>query len=130
MLTLSPTEAALIALVCGAWLAVAVWATLRGISQAKAARREAGAAGAGQVLLDASPALPLIVGSGGRLEGSPRLAAMLGLEQLPERLDDLDGAEWEPLCSETKRAASTAASFALSLRPPGAARVLHVRGGP
>src|SRR5206468_6344222 len=44
--------------------------------------------------------------------------------------DELYGEEWETLRSETRRAAATAASFALSLRPPGAARVLHVRGGP
>ena len=79
MLTLSPTEAALIALVCGAWLAVATWATLRGVSRSHAADVEVGAAGAGQMLVEASPALPLIVEPDGGLEGSPRLAAALGL---------------------------------------------------
>jgi signal transduction histidine kinase len=130
MLFLSPTQAALIALVCGAWLTVAVWATLRGLSRARAASAERGAAGEGQVLLEASPALPLIVEPNGRLEGSSRLAALFGLEGLPDRLDGLEGAEWEPLREAVTRAAATAASFALAVRPAGSARVLHVRGGP
>jgi signal transduction histidine kinase len=130
MLTLSPTAAALIALVCGAWLAVAVWATLRGLSRSRAAVAQSGAAGAGQMLIEASPALALVVDSSGRLDGPPRLAAMLGLARLPERLDALEGAEWEPLRRETQRAMAAAAGFAFSLRPPGTARVLHVRGGP
>jgi PAS domain S-box-containing protein len=130
MLTLSPTAAALIALVCGAWLAAAIWATLRGISRARQASAEVGAAGAGQVLVEASPAMPLIVGPNGRLEGSPRLAAALGMEHLPDRLDQFDGEEWQALRAEAGRAAATAAGFSLSLRPPGSHRVLHVRGGP
>src|SRR3954468_24419355 len=126
MLTLSLTAASLIALVCGAWLAVALWATLRGLSRSRAADAQAGAAGAGQMLVDASPALPLLVAPDGRLEGAPRLAAALGLAQLPERLDGFEGEEFAALRAETKRAAATAASFTLSLRPAGAARVLHV----
>src|SRR3954470_18130499 len=130
MLSLSSTQAALIALVCGAWLAVSLWATLRGLARARAADVQSEAAGAGQMLVEASPALSLIVEADGRLEGAPRLPAMLGLKQLPDRLDGLEGEIWEPLRRETKRAAATAARFALSLRPPGAARVLHVQGGP
>ncbi|HEX4736186.1 MAG TPA: ATP-binding protein [Allosphingosinicella sp.] len=130
MLTLSPIQAAVIALVCGAWLAVAVWATLRGISRARAASADVGAAGAGQVLLDASPALPLVVEPDGRLEGPPQLAAAFGLENLPHRLDGLEGEEWAPLRDAIGRSASTAVSFSLSFRPPGSARVLYVRGGP
>jgi signal transduction histidine kinase len=130
MLTLSTTQAALIALVGGAWVAAAMWATLRGLARARAASAEVGQAGAGQVLLAESPAIPLIVDANGRLEGSAALAAMLGLERLPDRLDALEGEAWAPLRDEAKRAAATAGAFAFSLRPPGSARVLHVRGGP
>jgi signal transduction histidine kinase len=130
MLTLSSTQAVVVALVCGAWLAIALWATWRGLVRSRDATAKAGAAGAGQVLLEASPALPLIVEANGRLEGSAELAGMLGLDGLPERLDDLEGEEWEPLRGEVKRAAATAARFTLSLRPFGSARVLQVRGGP
>src|SRR5579884_1842189 len=105
MLTLSPTQAVVIALVCGAWLAAAVWATLRGISRARAASAELGAAGTGQILLDASPALPLIVERDGRLEGSPSLADAFGLERLPDRLDGLEGAKWAPLRDAVGRSA-------------------------
>ncbi|HEX5184546.1 MAG TPA: ATP-binding protein [Allosphingosinicella sp.] len=130
MLTLSSTQAVAIALVCGGWLAASIWATLRGLGRASAASSGLRAAGAGQVLLDASPALPLIVAPDGRLEGPHRLAAAFGLQRLPERLDALEGETWGPLRDEIARAAATAAGFALSLRPPGSARVLHVRGGP
>src|SRR5690348_737400 len=112
MLTLSPTQAAVVALVCGAWLAIAVWATLRGISRARAAATERGAAGVGQVLLDASPALPLIVDPNGGLEGTAELAALFGLDRLPARLEGLDSEEWRPLRDEVGRTASTSASFA------------------
>src|SRR6202161_545998 len=91
MLSLSPTQAALIALVCGGWLAAAIWATLRGLSRARAASAERGAAGGEHVLLDASPALPLIVEANGRLDGSPQLAALFGLTELPDRLRRLEG---------------------------------------
>ncbi|HEY1605988.1 MAG TPA: ATP-binding protein [Allosphingosinicella sp.] len=130
MLTLSSTQAAVIALVCGIWLTAAVWATLRGLNRTRAESADQGTAGTRQALLDSSPALPLLVAPDGRLQGPPRLAAAFGLERLPERLDGLDGAEWGPLRDAIGRVGATSASFDLSLRPPGSARVLHVRGGP
>src|SRR3712207_5929965 len=89
MLILSPTAAAVLALVAGAWLALAVWATLRGL------RRGTGEAGAGldsreeAALLAVSPAIPLVVLRDGRLEGPDRLAFALGLSRLPVMFGDL-----------------------------------------
>jgi signal transduction histidine kinase len=130
MLTLSTEALAAIASVCGAWLALAIWASLRGTGRARAAGDQALAAGEGQALLENAPALALLVDRNGALEGSARLADFFGLDRLPDRLDGFEGEEWAPLKAETARAASTGASFVLALRPPGSARALHVRGGP
>ena len=130
MLTLSLQALALIAFVCGAWLALGAWATLRAVGRVRAAAAQVRQAGEGQILLDAAPALPLLVLRGGTLQGSERLAGWLGLPTLPDRLDGLHGGEWDELRAEVGRAAATGASFALSLRPPGSSRAFHVRGGP
>jgi signal transduction histidine kinase len=129
MLTLSPEALAAIAFVCGAWLALGIWASLGGIGGGRAVRAQAGGTN-GQILLDLSPALALIVDKGGALEGSPRLAAALGLDRLPERIEALEGEAWDALKAEAARSAATGASFSLALRPPGSASTFEVGGGP
>jgi signal transduction histidine kinase len=130
MLTLSTTAAALIALLAGAWMAAAVWATMRGMARSRTAGSEIRAASSAQSLLAASPALPLTMLRGGRIEADPRLAAWFGVDALPESLDAFEGEAWEPLRAEIERSAATGASFRLSVRPPGSARILQGRGGP
>ncbi|HEX8379063.1 MAG TPA: histidine kinase, partial [Allosphingosinicella sp.] len=134
MLTLAPTEAALLGLFCGFWLAAGLWATLRGLrrsAEAVAERREARSA---EALLAAAPDLPLLVFRDGRVEAGERAGLALGLQARPERLDDIANAleeqDREPLLGGIAAAASTAGAFALSLRPAGSARVYRFRGGP
>ncbi|HEX8667718.1 MAG TPA: ATP-binding protein [Allosphingosinicella sp.] len=134
MLTLTPTAAALVALVCGAWLAAAVWASARGLRRSAEAEARLQAAAERQALLAASPAIPLLVHRDLRLEGPARLAHLLGLEALPECFPDiapvLSAEEAEALTAEISAAAATARPIALNLRPSGSARVVQVRGGP
>lgn len=136
MLTLSPTAAALIALLCGGWLAAAVWATVRGARRSA----EAGAVTVGgseaQAMLAASPAMPLLVHRDGRLEGSERLAFALGLEAMPELLaalctgGSLASEEAEALAANVAAASGSGGDFSLVLRPESTDRAFLVRGGP
>jgi signal transduction histidine kinase len=137
MLTLSSTAAALVALVCGGWLAVAVWATLRGLGRSSSAAAQLAALDSDEALLAASPALPLIVGRGGRLRGPDRLASSLGLPRLPETLSGLgdgeaglDEADFARLAAAISDSAGSGGSFAFAVRPRNSARVFQLRGSP
>ncbi|MFL6844752.1 MAG: ATP-binding protein [Allosphingosinicella sp.] len=134
MVELSPTALAALALFAGAWLALALWATVRGLGRARLARGRIESTRHHESLLEASPALPLIVRRDGSLEEAERVAAALGLAGIPGRLSDLgpalDEEDLERLEGEVTAAAATAGSFALTLRPQGVGRVYQVRGGP
>ena len=130
---LSGLALAVLALVAGAWLAVALWATLRGRRlSAEASSSVAGRARL-ETLLDSSPAMPLVVGPDGALEGSQRLAGVLGLDAWPESWSALAG-ESGPLAGSDLAAkvveAGAGTPFALAMRPPGSARILRIEGGP
>jgi signal transduction histidine kinase len=128
--------AVLLALLAGAWLAAAVWASLR------AARREAAARGVVEdnvrlaALLQAGPAMPLVVAADGTIDGPERLAGALGLEALPPRWLALFGEEApfpNEIAAELGRIVSEAASGgrpSVSLRPSGSARIFRIDGGP
>ena len=137
MLTLSPTAVALIALVCGAWLALAVWATMRAVSLGKEARRQLQASARSLALLGSQIGISAVAARDGALEADDRLAGLLGLDRAPERLDDLGGGETgladedkARLSEEVASASATAGSFSIALRARGASRVLRVRGSP
>ena len=136
MVTLAPIAAALLALLAGAWLAASVWTSLR------AARREAAAQGVLEdnvrfaAMLEAAPAMPLLVGADGTIGGPDRLAGALGLEALPPRWLALFGEEAPfptAAAAELGRIVSEAASggrSSLTVRPAGSARIFRVDGGP
>jgi signal transduction histidine kinase len=134
MLTLSPIAGAVLALVCGAWIALALWATLRATRRAA----EAGAAGRSgtraRQLLEASPAMALLVTRDGSIEGSERIAFAFGFEALPETLDalahNLEADDSAALAAEVRASAYSSASFSLIVRPQGSARIFQVRGTP
>jgi signal transduction histidine kinase len=133
----SPTlVAALAALLGGAWLAVAWWATVRGRAAAAAAAAVIGEKDRLASMLEATPALPLIVEADGTIGGSDRLAGALGLAALPPRWMGLFGeggpfptGEAAMLGRHISDAASGAA-FSLTFRPAGSARIFRVDGGP
>src|SRR5688572_22958771 len=79
----------IIAVLAGAWLAAALWATWRGrrLAVAAAAVLEENARLA--ALVAAGPTLPLLIGRDGVLTGQERVAAALGLEAVPDRWSDL-----------------------------------------
>ncbi|MBV9930724.1 MAG: PAS-domain containing protein [Alphaproteobacteria bacterium] len=133
MLSLTPTAAALIALVCGGWIAAAAWATLRGLRRSREAVAQVAEVARSDALLAASPAIPLFVGGDGRLQGSERAAFALGLTQLPAKLSEPNGLppdDAAALSGAVAAAQATGAGFALTVRPAGGARALELRGGP
>jgi signal transduction histidine kinase len=133
MLSLTPTAAALIALVCGGWLALAVWATLRGLRRSREGAGQAEEAGRAQALLSASPAVPLLVRRDGSLQASEAAAFAFGLASLPAGLADelgLAAADAEALRTAVAAARSSGAGFSLTARPEGGTRILELRGGP
>jgi signal transduction histidine kinase len=134
---ISRTALAIIALVSGLWLALALWLVVRG-----ARRSAAGAAASAgrqmyQALLDAGPLVPAVVHEDQGIEAGQRLADMLGLPEAPAFFGSLSAGETglsqrdlDALGIRVREAATTGASFSLPLRPQGSARVLRVEGGP
>jgi signal transduction histidine kinase len=124
-----------IALLAGAWLAVAVWATWRGRRLAVAAAAVLDENARLSALIGSGPAMPLLIGRDGSLQGDRRLAAALGLEALPERWPDLldrafaAGGEPHTLAAAVEEAA-TGGAFSLTVRPRGGARTFSIEGGP
>lgn len=133
---LSPLLMILVALVAGAWLGAAVWATRRAWRAAVAAETMVGDSERLEALLEAGPATPLIVAADGAVTGSPRLAAALGLATLPPRWLGLfgDGAPFaaDDAADLARHVADAALGgiFSLTLRPAGSARSFRVDGGP
>jgi signal transduction histidine kinase len=131
VLTLSRQEAVLVALVCGAWLCLALAALLYGLGRGRAGARLAREAAGAGALLDSAPAAPLIVERGGALHGSARLAQMLGLGALPESWDqfaaaafgEADAAGLSAALAELRDAGS---AFVRAIRLPGSARALRI----
>lgn len=126
----------LIGLLLSAWVVGAAWMMIaaggkmrKSESSRKAARRMAR-------IIDEAPAIPLIVRTDGRIEGSDRLAGWIGLERLPEYLTELDAGEGKGLSAEqltelnenVRRVQKTAAPFRMALTPPGSQRSLALRG--
>ncbi len=128
---------AAIALVCVAWLAVAAWAIWTGLAR----RREADAAERSNrrltLLLDRSPAMPMLVRVDGRVEGPERLAQRLGLAEPPAFLSDLaqpdaglSDSDLATLLSEVQGAQRTGREFSLAVSPLGSSRRLLFSGAP
>ena len=123
MVNLSPTALAAIALLSGAWLALAAWATLRGLGRGRAAALRIDATRHHEALLAASPALPLVVRRDGSLDEAERVALALGLA--PRRNGSTSSPRpWtrrtgKPLLAGVESSAAAAGDFALSLRPVG-----------
>jgi PAS domain S-box-containing protein len=124
----------LVALLSGAWLAVALWATLRGRRLAAAAQGLLDDHKHLSSLLGAGPAIPLLIARDGTLQGQDRLAGSFGLEVLPGRWSEFTGsAALDPgQAGELDRCVVEAASgsgFAMTLRPTNTAKVFRVEGG-
>ena len=125
----------LIALLAGAWLAAAAWATLRARRLSAAAAEMLDDHGRLAALVSAGPAMPLLVDRDGALHADDRLAAAIGLAAVPSRWQEFAAAgifEAEPVqaLDQAVREAATGSPFVLTLSLPDSLRTLRVEGGP
>src|SRR5436190_1030080 len=128
--------AGLIALLAGAWLAVALWFTIAGARRSAAARAVIDEHGRLGALIEAGPAAPLLVAPDGAISGSGRLAGALGLTELPPRWLALFGddkpfpAEAAAPLGRVLAEAAAGGRSSLTVRPAGSARIFRVDGSP
>ena len=135
-MTDSPALMVIIGLLLAAWTAVAGWFMLRASARSRGTETIRRSARRLSRMIEESPAVPLLVRADGRIEAPERLAGWFGLEQLPEYLSELsrdgdgglDDAQLETLTAHVRRTQKTAASFTMTLAPPGSRRALTLRG--
>ncbi|MDN3645610.1 PAS-domain containing protein [Pontixanthobacter aestiaquae] len=137
---ISPTALIIIGLLLAAWMVAAAWMMIAAGGKARGAEGSRKAARRMARMIDEAPAIPLVVRTDGRIEGSDRLAGWLGLDTLPEYLSELDGGQTgdhgkglsadqlKELTENVRRSQKTAAPFRMALTPPGSQRSLAVRG--
>ena len=136
MVVLSPLAAAVLALICAAWLCVAVWATLKGLRLAREGRSLRSEAGRSEAFLGVAPAMPLLVGEDMAVQMPRRLAHQLGLSEPASTLSELAApqalkqAVVDRLAEAVRTGIATGAAFSLAVRPQGSPRVFLVRGAP
>ena len=133
---LSPLAMIGIALLLAAWTIAAAVLVMR--AQAKTRRSKALQTSLKRMqhLLDAAPAIPLLVRVDGRIEAPERLARWFGLESIPKYLSELAGKDAEGLSAEqveelsemVRRTQKSAAPFQLTVTPPGSRRSLSLQG--
>lgn len=132
---LSSTAMAILGLLLAAWTFGAAWVALSSLGGARQSRAARANARRLSRLVDDSPAIPLLVRPDGRIEGPQRLAAWLGLSELPAFLSELgtgdagvDTAELERLREAVRRTHKTAATFSMLVSPKASGKSLAVRG--
>ncbi|MGN6500144.1 MAG: PAS-domain containing protein [Tsuneonella sp.] len=133
---LGPIAFVLLGVLLAAWTAGAAWLMIA--AGGKAHRAEAGRKAARRMarMIDEAPAIPLLVRTDGRIEGSERLAGWFGLDAMPQFLSELSGGTGKGLSGEQlaqleehiRRTQKTAAPFRMALTLPGSQRTLALRG--
>ncbi|QJU59781.1 PAS domain-containing protein [Sphingomonas sp. AP4-R1] len=130
-----PSTAALMSLAGAAWLCLAAVATYLGLTRSLRARRVEADARAVAGLLEAAPAVPMLIHADGRIETSSRAAAWLGLDVPPRDFNDLlDGGFDRDRIAQLEAtliaSLETGKRFAEYVRLPGTRRVVCFSGGP
>lgn len=134
----------MLGLMLAGWTLAALWAVVSSASRARAGEAALARARRLARLVEESPAQMLIVRTDGRIEGTPRLAAWLGFEKLPQFLTELDGAGQTGQDGGKDRGLSaahvallaeavlstqrTSRPFHISVNPRGSRRSLAMRG--
>jgi len=132
---LTTTAALMLGLVLAGWTFAAAALALAARDRARQAKTSRAAVRRLARMIEHSPAIPLLVRGDGAIEGSPRLAAWLGLDALPEFLSELrtpdaglEAEELERLRQAVRRTLKTAAPFRMHVTPRGSRRSLAVCG--
>jgi signal transduction histidine kinase len=118
------------------WLALAIWITVLAARRFKLAEDVLAAARANAVLLELTPARPLVVRPDDRVEVDAQLVRDLGLRAPPRRLSDLVGddigvadEDLESLIGDIEAARASAGRISRKVRTKGSGRIFEVRGG-
>ncbi len=135
---LSQSSLVIIGLLMAAWTLGAAWMMIAASTKMRGAENNRKASRRLARMIDEAPAIPLIVRTDGRIEGSDRLATWIGMDRLPQYLTELDGGQnadrglspdqLTELSANIRRAQKTAAPFRMALTPPGSQRSLALRG--
>ena len=133
---LTPPALIVIALVLAAWTMAAAVFVLRASAKTQRSKALQTSIKRMQQLLDAAPAIPMLVRVDGRIEAPERLARWLGLPQIPAYLSELVGDDGEGLSKtqvdelwdKVRLTQKSAAPFSMSLTPPGSRRSLSLEG--
>src|SRR6478735_5424187 len=132
---LSPVELVLLGLLLAGWTFGAVWLVIAAQNRARQAQVARSTARRLTRMVDDSPAVPMLVKADGKIEGPERLAAWLGLPQLPGFISELasDGAgltaeDLEQLRDAVRKTQKTASPFRMVVNPRGSSKSLAVRG--
>ena len=119
------------------WLGIAAAIAVIAARRFRLAQQILNAAQANARLLELTPARPLVVRPGKRVEVDEQLTRDLGLESRPGTLDELaangsgiDREDLNALAAEIEAAQASAGRVSRTVRGNGSARVFDVRGGP
>ncbi len=134
MITVGPTAAVAAGILLAAWLAFAVWATLRAMRLRSRSNRAAEDLRNASLLLEEAPTVYMIVDAKDRVEAGPGLADWFGFHAAPTRFADfkdvLGDARFEEFADAVHSARKTARSLGMELRLMGSQRILFAQGGP
>ena len=131
--TIPATTIVIISALLGAWMAGAAIVAIAALRRSRKARAVLGRSAAQEALLATSPALPMLVLSGGSIEGSQQLADRLGLDKLPSLFSDLSGIaahDFPKLADAVSLSSRSGGGFSLPMHLAGNGRTLAVQGGP
>ncbi len=132
----SPLALIGIALLLAAWTIAAAVMVLRAGAKTRRSTAIKTSLKRMQTMLDAAPAIPLLVRVDGRIEAPERLARWLGHSTMPQYLSELAGnddeglsaAQVEELAEKVRLTQKSAAPFQMVLTPPGSRRSLAMQG--
>ncbi|MGH6978347.1 MAG: hypothetical protein ACRED4_03510, partial [Brevundimonas sp.] len=129
---MTPGVTAMLGLVCGLWLMLAVGASLLGLRRLRAAATQRQRVRESEALLSALPVAPLLVGSDGTFVPDDRLSAWLGLplgsSATFSSTSSLPSEAAQLLEDAIRRGAATGEEFDQRIALTGSSRILEVRG--
>jgi signal transduction histidine kinase len=119
------------------WIAIAVTLSVLAAQRLRRASAVLASARSMASLLEAAPALPLLVRANRQIEAGARLLRELGLAKVPVRLEEIGGdaagivrEDLEGLIGDIDSAAVSGGTIARKVRAAASGRVFDVRGGP
>ncbi|WOK37010.1 sensor histidine kinase [Sphingomonas sp. C3-2] len=135
------SESTVIALVVGVvlalWLMLAGWALYAGLGFRRRAARVERDVVRLEELLEAAPAIPMLVRPDGRIDAPARLADWLGVARMPNYLGELAGidsglleSDGAGLAEDIAAAQKSGGRFSRAVRTQDGARTLIIRGTP